>query len=282
MSTPASRSLPAATPTFPPKPILRLAQAEMRARREHGLCFNCDEQYWPGHRCRQSHILMLLADEDFSDFQSEPKTSNPSDPSIGDQPAPPIALNAISATKRSRGRAMHLEGVLHHTRIQVFIDSGADQSFLNPQVAARLGLPIDSTSNEAVMVATGRYFRTKGMARNVSVHLRGYDFRADFHLLAVVGCDMVLGVDWLETLGLIGWNFLLKVIEFTVQGTNYHLVGSSAHSAGAIPPLSSLDPSLRNPLHIMAQISNLPTGLYHPTPLPDILQALLLQYSDIF
>ncbi|KAM1576650.1 hypothetical protein ACFX10_032942 [Malus domestica] len=132
------------------------------------------------------------------------------------------------------------------------------------------------------MVATGRYFRTKGMARNVSVHLQEYDFRADFHLLAVVGCDMVLGVDWLETLGLIGWNFLLKVIEFTVQGTNYRLVGSSAHSTGAIPPLSSLDPSLLNPLHIVAQIFNLPTELYHPAPLPDILQALLLKYSDLF
>ncbi|KAM1576648.1 hypothetical protein ACFX10_032941 [Malus domestica] len=103
MSTTASRPLPPATPTPLPKPILRLTQAEMRARREQGLCFNCDEQYRLGHRCRQSHILMLLTDEDFFDFQSEPETSDPSDPSLGEQLAPPIALNAISATKRSRG-----------------------------------------------------------------------------------------------------------------------------------------------------------------------------------
>lgn len=133
-----------------------------------------------------------------------------------------------------------------------------------------------------MMVAMGRYFRTQGMTRNVSVQLQGYDFREDFHHLEVVGCDMVLGVDWLETLGLIGWNFLLKVIEFTMQGTNYRLVGSSAPKAGFITPLSSLDPPLGDTVHIVAQISNLPYGVSTLAPLPKILQALLLQYSDLF
>lgn len=65
------------------------------------------------------------------------------------------------------------------------------------------------------MVATGHCFHTKGVAPQVSVRLQGYTFTSDFHLLAVTGCDIVLGLDWLETLGFIGWNFLLKIMEFS-------------------------------------------------------------------
>lgn len=74
-------------------------------------------------------------------------------------------------------------------------------------MATRLGLQIDTSHIEPVMVDTSRYFRTKGVASQVSVRLQGYTFTSDFHLLVVTGCDMVLGVDWLETLGFIGWNF---------------------------------------------------------------------------
>lgn len=99
---------------------------------------------------------------------------------------------------------MRLEGFIGPTPIQVFIDSSADQSFLNPQVATRLGLQIDTSHTKSVMVATGCCFRTRWVASQVSVRFQGYTFTSDFHLLAVTGCDMVLGVDWLETLGFIG------------------------------------------------------------------------------
>jgi len=32
-------------------PIKHLFEAEMRARREKGLCYNCDEKFTRGHRC---------------------------------------------------------------------------------------------------------------------------------------------------------------------------------------------------------------------------------------
>lgn len=71
---------------------------------------------------------MHLADEKFSDLQLEPEPSIQPDPAMVEQPTRPIALNTISAIKRSRGRAMRLEDVIHYTPVQVFIDSGADQS----------------------------------------------------------------------------------------------------------------------------------------------------------
>lgn len=69
---------------------------------------------------------MLLADEDFSELQLESVPANPPDLAMVEQPVQPIALNDISVTKRSQGRAMRLKDSIHHTQIQVFIDSRID------------------------------------------------------------------------------------------------------------------------------------------------------------
>lgn len=42
--------------------IKRLTAAEMRERREKGLCFNCDEKFNASHRC-QNRMMILLKDE---------------------------------------------------------------------------------------------------------------------------------------------------------------------------------------------------------------------------
>ncbi|KAM2479467.1 hypothetical protein PS1_003204 [Malus domestica] len=120
------------------------------------------------------------------------------------------------------------------------------------------------------------------MVHQVSVWLQGYEFTSDFHLLAVVGCDMVLGVDWLETLGFIGWNFLLKVMEFSVHGINYRLVGSSTPVSLSSNPSTAIAPAITDDRSLVTHISNLTTsGLPASSPL-DFIQDLHIQFSDLF
>lgn len=118
---------------------------------------------------------------------------------------------------------MHLVGHVDTLPIQVFVDSCADLNFLNPSLATRLDLRINSSCIEPIVVANGRLCYTKGIAYNVSVNLQGYKFTSDVRLLSIVECDLVLEAEWLETLGYIGWHFKDKVMEFQINGTNYRL-----------------------------------------------------------
>jgi len=50
---------PPHTPPQSPTPIKRLTPQELQILRKKGLCYNCDEKYAPGHRCKRSfHILI--------------------------------------------------------------------------------------------------------------------------------------------------------------------------------------------------------------------------------
>lgn len=47
----------------PPKvgtpPINRLTPMEAKERRKHGLCFNCDEKFHRGHRCKTKTLFLI-------------------------------------------------------------------------------------------------------------------------------------------------------------------------------------------------------------------------------
>jgi hypothetical protein len=59
--------------TTPPSPkttgsqVKKLSWDEMQQRREKGLCFNCNEQYTPGHRCAVSRLFIIEAEADDND-----------------------------------------------------------------------------------------------------------------------------------------------------------------------------------------------------------------------
>jgi hypothetical protein len=50
------------TPSAPLK-IQKLTQAEMDECQLKGLCYNCDEKYFPGHKCKEQNIFMAISEE---------------------------------------------------------------------------------------------------------------------------------------------------------------------------------------------------------------------------
>lgn len=65
-SPPTRLALPAPNPNTS-LPIQWLSPIEMQARKAKGLCYNCDDRFHTGHRCKTKQFLLLLADEEPSD-----------------------------------------------------------------------------------------------------------------------------------------------------------------------------------------------------------------------
>jgi hypothetical protein len=58
-----------------------------------------------------------------------------------------------------------------------------------------------------VKVADGEEITSPGCCKEVEVRIQGSSFRTGLFILPLAGCDVVLGIHWLRTLGPNLWDF---------------------------------------------------------------------------
>ena len=59
-----------ANPRFPFS-VQRMSPAELKERREKGLCYNCNEKFTPGHRCKKLFLIEACSTEDDGDIDMD-------------------------------------------------------------------------------------------------------------------------------------------------------------------------------------------------------------------
>lgn len=69
--------------------------------------------------------------------------------------------------------------------------------------------------------------QTTSVCKNLQWLLQGTTFASDFLLLPLGNVDIVLGVQWLNTLGRILFDFKNRTIEFSYQGKKHVLRGAT-------------------------------------------------------
>eukprot|EP00268_Persea_americana_P035610 TRINITY_DN35107_c0_g1_i1.p1 TRINITY_DN35107_c0_g1~~TRINITY_DN35107_c0_g1_i1.p1 ORF type:complete len:133 (+),score=10.17 TRINITY_DN35107_c0_g1_i1:282-680(+) len=94
---------------------------------------------------------------------------------------------------------MRMKGTLRRYPVVVLIDSGITRSFLDPNVAWKVGLVVQGSGMMEVMVANGERLSSKGKCVDVTLTIQGLIVTAVFFLLPLGGCDVVLGAHWLRS-----------------------------------------------------------------------------------
>ncbi|KAH7567269.1 hypothetical protein JRO89_XS07G0041500 [Xanthoceras sorbifolium] len=192
-----SRAHTSSTPSLlgpvPPglPPYRRLSAAEQAERRTKGLCFNCDEQFKPGHRCKTPQLLLLEADA-AEDAELEDEY---------DDTSPTVEISLKALTGLSLQNTMRLKGSIKKHGVTILVDSGSTHNFLNPTLAKQCGCKVTFTDQFRVTVGDGGVINSSEKCYDVPVSIQGFQFQLDFYLLPVSGCDIVLGAEWLQSLG---------------------------------------------------------------------------------
>ncbi|KAJ8629801.1 hypothetical protein MRB53_023124 [Persea americana] len=83
---------PSTSANIPPG-VRRLSIAEQPERHAKNLCFNCDEQYRPGHHCKSSQLLLLEADDSATPIERSEEDNE-------EEPPVEISLHALCGTTR--------------------------------------------------------------------------------------------------------------------------------------------------------------------------------------
>ena len=220
---------PFAKPMITPKKFL--SQAEMSDRRARGLCYWCDEKFTPEHYLTHKKTQLFSMEVDEEDVFMDAMDQHEVGDAVG-QVNPQVSLNAVSGI--SDYKTMRVKGMFGKRAIFVLIDSGSTHNFVDPKVAVTLGCQIEASRLTKVTVADGRKLDIQGQIKGFTWNFQSTTFHTDVMLIPLQGCDMVLGVQWLEKLGRISWEFKKLEMGFLWEGKKVLLHGIRNGSVRAV------------------------------------------------
>ncbi|PHT82753.1 hypothetical protein T459_11196 [Capsicum annuum] len=129
----------------------------------------------------------------------------------------------------------------------ILVDIGSSRNFIDPEVVKEIGCQVTSTTPQAVTAANDNNMHVSKMCR-LSWLLQGVEFSVEFWLLPLGSCGVVLGVQWLLTLGDIKMNFRDLTIEFWYKGRKHILKGFGRQikttGAGKLAKISGINSQL--------------------------------------
>jgi hypothetical protein len=174
--------------------------------------------------CAAPKLFLIEALEEGEETQGKMEAAGEEDP--GEfflEEFPEISLNAITGTPSPK--TMRIFGFLRLHQVIVLIDSGSTHNFVDAKLAATLGIQPQPHEGIRVQVANGQEIVSPGRSREVEIKMQGSVFRSRLFILPLAGCDVVLGIQWLRTLGPIMWDFSKLQMVFQNGGKECVLLG---------------------------------------------------------
>ncbi|XP_019264304.1 PREDICTED: uncharacterized protein LOC109241930 [Nicotiana attenuata] len=210
----------------------KLTTAEMNEKRQKGLCFFCDEKFFPGHKCSSSKQLYLLEVEE--EGQEEEESG---DLVLVEEPAEvteeageevkgevcEISVHALHGVPTFLN--LRVTGYCQKRPLSILVDPGSTHNFIDDDVARSLGIATLKINPQTINVADGNNRQTNELCKNLTWLLQGVTYTADFLLLPLGSCDLILGVQWLLPLGDVKLNFQELTLGYNYQGRECILKG---------------------------------------------------------
>lgn len=98
--------------------------------------------------------------------------------------------------------------------LEALINSGSTHNFLNEKTTTILQLSITPTTPFQVKVANGGTLKCQGRYSHIPLSIQGIPFSFTLYTLPSSGLNIVLGIQWLETLGTVTCNWKDRSMEF--------------------------------------------------------------------
>ncbi|VFQ74686.1 unnamed protein product [Cuscuta campestris] len=200
-------------------PIRRLTRAERMQKDAKGLCYNCDQKWHKGHKCRR--FILIMGDDEGEEEEEEPDEEIEVAANIS-------SLNSMVGV--TTPRFLRLTGRREQHRLDVLIHGGSTHNFVHPRAVKKLGLSIEPVTAFRVYVGNGDALCCNQQCRGVSLELQGTSFTVDLYVLQIHGHDVVLGVQWLRLLGRVLHDYDKVTMEFTWGEHQVTLHGDTPHT----------------------------------------------------
>ena len=111
-----------------------------------------------------------------------------------------ISLNAMGGVEDRAHQTIQIMGKYKKKLLQIKVDSSSTHNFLDFTVVKGLGYPLQAIDPVSISVANGQEIWCHYICKQFTWEVQGQYFIADFLVMPLGGCEMVLGIQWLSTL----------------------------------------------------------------------------------
>jgi len=167
-----------------------------------------------GHRCKKLFVIEVIGFDDDKEVDEEIECLA----LTGAQDQPGISLHAATGVRARGCQTMKVHVRVCDAVAVALLDSGSSHNYIDVQMEQRAGVHLTAHTGLSVAVANGDRIASPGRALAQSVRIGGEAFDIDLYALPLGEYDMVLGVQWLGTLGPILWDFAKHTMAFKRSG----------------------------------------------------------------
>jgi len=144
-------------------------------------------------------------------------------PSYPPEVEPIISLNSL--TGFSAPQILKLIGYIKHMKVIIVVDSGSTHNFIYPCISQETNFYIHAVNNFQIMIANGGSMKCGGICENARLQIGDYHLKSHMFSIDMSDCYIVLGAEWLRTLGPILMDFKELTMQFDQEGQQYKVQG---------------------------------------------------------
>eukprot|EP00253_Pinus_taeda_P033987 PITA_33987 len=133
-------------------------------------------------------------------------------------------------------QTIKIEGQINKKKVIVLIDSRSTHNFIHCKVAKELNCFLYPSTECQVMVANGGMINCSGKCHNIKIFMGEYALTSPMLSIPMGGADVVLGVQWLQSLGTIDFNFQEIFMKFSTKRKEVELRGIGEKLESPISP----------------------------------------------
>jgi hypothetical protein len=152
-----------------------------------------------------------------------PKPTDITPPSDPLEVEPIISLNTL--TGLSTPQTLKLIGYIKKRKVIILVDSGSTHNFIHRRIAQETHCYIHAFNHFQIMISNGESMKCGECCENVCLQIGDYHLKYHMFSIDMGGCDIVLGADWLSTLGPILMHFKELTMQFDQEVQKYKFQG---------------------------------------------------------
>jgi hypothetical protein len=115
-------------------------------------------------------------------------------------------------------QTLKIKGYIKNKKVIVLIDSGSTHNFSHYKLAKDLNFFVYPTPEFQVMIADGGNINFSGKCKKINITMGEYVMNSPMITIPMGGADVVLGIQWLQSLGAMAFNFQELFMKFSLEG----------------------------------------------------------------